>query len=77
MFYSKGEKQLNLSGKDFYGQLKWFTLRQLLFYHTALTNFRIHQSKEPEYLYGIMFGENFRGNIVVPFIPVKDCKLVD
>ena len=42
------------SRKKLFEQLNWFSVRQLLFYHTALTTYRIRKSKEPEYLYNKM-----------------------
>ena len=54
------------SRKDMFSQLKWFSVKQLLFYHTALATFRIRKSGEPEDIYGIMSYDNNRGNIIVP-----------
>ena len=54
------------SKKDMFNQLKWFSVKQLLFYHTALATFRIRKSGEPEDIYGIMSYDNNRGNIIVP-----------
>ena len=54
------------SRKRLFEQLNWLSVKQLLFYHTALTTYRIRKSKEPEYLYNQMSRDNFRGNLVVP-----------
>ena len=52
--------------REIFDRLNWFTVRQLLFYHSALTTFRVRQSKEPEYLRRFMTRDNQRGNIVIP-----------
>ena len=52
--------------KELFDTVGWMTVRQLVFYHTAVTTFRIRQSGEPEYLKGLMTRDNNRGNIIVP-----------
>ena len=44
----------------------WMTVRQLIYYHNALTTFRIRMWKEPEYLNDIMNRNNRSNKIVVP-----------
>ena len=57
---------LRTSRKEMFGCLQWLTVRQLMFYHSALTTFRVKQSHEPEYLSGILSRENHRGKIIIP-----------
>ena len=42
------------------------TVNQLTFYFTALSTFRIRQSKEPEYISSIMTRDNRAGRIIIP-----------
>ena len=48
---------------DFMG---WFTVRQLIVYHTLITVHRIWISNEPEMLASLMTRENLRGKIIIP-----------
>ena len=57
---------LRTSRKEMFGCLQWLTVRQVMFYHSALTTFRVKQSHEPEYLSGILSRENHRGKIIIP-----------
>ena len=50
---------------EFFNNLGWMTVGHLIFYHTAITIFRIRQSGEPEYLNVLMTRDNHRGNIAV------------
>ena len=52
--------------KEVFDEIHWMTVRQLIFYQTALTTFRIRESCEPEYLARLMTNDNTRGNIIVP-----------
>ena len=52
--------------KQMFDVLQWMTVRQLIFYHSALSTYRIRQSREPEYLGTFMSRVNSRGNIVIP-----------
>jgi len=63
------------SRKDMFDRLHWFTVRQLMFYHTALTVFRVRNSGEPEYLHSIFSKENQRGNLIVPNTPLSLAKV--
>ena len=54
-----------------YDSLGWLTVNQLVVYHTALTVYRIRQSKEPEYLAEQLQVDNRNGRVIVP-----NCKLV-
>ena len=54
------------SRKEIFAKLDWFSVKQLLLYHSALTTFRVRRSKEPEYLSEIMSLDSLRGNIVIP-----------
>ena len=51
---------------DGFSQVGWLTVNQLVFYHPALSTFRIRQAKEPEYLYSIMAKDNRADRIIVP-----------
>ena len=57
---------LKTSRKDIFSQLGWMTVTQLVFYHTALTTFRIRESREPEYLSKIMCSDNRAKRIIIP-----------
>ena len=48
---------------DFMG---WFTVRQLIVYHTLITVHRIRTSNEPEMLASLMTRENVRGKLIIP-----------
>ena len=49
-----------------YDQTGWMTVQQLIYYHTALSTYRIRNSKEPEYLDAILNRNNRSGKIIVP-----------
>ena len=57
---------LRVPRKEIFSQLGWLTVRQLIFYHTALSTYRIRQCEEPEYLSSWMSRDNDRGSIIVP-----------
>ena len=42
------------------------TVRQLSFYYTALSTYRIRKHQEPEYLYRIMSRDNRSAKIIIP-----------
>ena len=52
--------------KDLFDQLNWMTVKQQIFYHSALAIYRVRQSQEPEYLSSKVTRENCRGNIAIP-----------
>ena len=52
--------------KEIFAKLEWLTVNQLVFYHTALTTFRIRASGEPEYLHSIMSRNNRSDRIIIP-----------
>ena len=54
------------SRREIFNQLDWLTVHQLVFYHSALSTFRIRASKEPEYLNNIMSRDNRAERIIVP-----------
>ena len=54
------------SRKEIFSQVGWLTVSQLVFYHSALSTYRIRESKEPEYLNDIMSRDNFASKIIVP-----------
>ena len=56
--------------ESMYDSLGWMTVNQLVVYHTALTVYRIRQSKEPEYLAEQLRVDNRNGRVIVP-----NCKL--
>ena len=51
--------------RDIFNRLGWLTVNQLIFFHSALTVYRIRKSREPEYLDYWLSRDNGRGNIVV------------
>ena len=55
-----------VSRQEMFRNLNWLSVKQLIFYHTALTTYRIRNSGQPEYLSTIMSKDNMRGNIIVP-----------
>ena len=57
---------LRTSRKDIFNQLGWLTVNQLVFYHSALSTYRIRESQEPEYLGQIMMRDNRAERIIVP-----------
>ena len=54
------------SRQEIFARLKWLSVKQLIFYHTALSTYRIRTSGQPDYLAMIMSRDNRRGNIMVP-----------
>ena len=54
------------SRNKLFREVGWMTVRQLLYYHTALCTYRIRMSKEPEYLCEIMDRNNRANKIIVP-----------
>ena len=58
--------QLRTSRKEIYSRVCWLTINQLVFYYSALSTFRIRQTKEPEYLSEFMNRNNRAGRIIIP-----------
>ena len=58
--------QLRTSRTEIFSQVGWLTVNQLVFYHSALSTFRIRQAKEPEYLSSVMAKDNRADRIIVP-----------
>ena len=56
---------LRVPRREIFTQLEWLTVNQLIFYHSALTTYRIRECKEPEYLNNWLSRDNERGNIMV------------
>ena len=54
------------SRREMFSQLDWLTVHQLVFYHSALSTFRIRSSTEPEYLNHIMSKDNRAQRIIIP-----------
>ena len=54
------------SRKEIFDQLGWMTVHQLVFYHSALSTYRIRGCSEPEYLSNIMSRDNRAERIIVP-----------
>ena len=52
--------------KELFSQLDWLTVRQLVFYHSALSTFRVRQAEEPEYLNTLMSRDGKTGRINIP-----------
>ena len=53
------------SRKFMFDKLSWLTVKQLIAYHTLIAVYRIRQSKEPEYLAGILGKDNSTGHIIM------------
>ena len=51
---------------EIFRQIGWMTVRQLSFYYTALSTYRIRKHQEPEYLYRIMSRDNRSAKIIIP-----------
>ena len=51
--------------KEMLAQLGWLSVNQLIFYHSALSTYRIRQSREPEYLTSLLGRDGRTGKIVV------------
>ena len=51
--------------KEILAKLGWLSVNQLIFYHTALSTYRIRQSREPEYLSSLMGRDGRTGSIIV------------
>ena len=51
--------------KEIFDKLGWLTVSLLIFYHSALTTFRIRQSKEPRYLSRFLNRNSKSGRIVI------------
>ena len=52
--------------KEIFNQLEWLTVYQLVFYHSALSTFRIRGNQEPEYLSSILSRDNRAERIIIP-----------
>ena len=50
---------------EMFEELGWFTVNQLIMYHTILTTFRIRATGEPEMLASLLAKEN-RNNRIIP-----------
>ena len=57
---------MRTSRQVIFNQVGWLTVNQLVFYHSALSTYRIRQSQEPEYLNTIMSRDNRADRIIVP-----------
>ena len=51
---------------ELYGHIGWMTVKQMVFYHTSTTIFRVRKTKEPEHLASYLVKENRNNNIIVP-----------
>ena len=52
--------------EDMYEQIQWFTVSQLIVYHTMITVFRVRITGEPEKLASVLLYENRNSNIIFP-----------
>ena len=52
--------------KEMYSYLGWMSVNQLIFYHSALSTYRIRQSNQPEYLSSLLSNDGMTGRIIVP-----------
>ena len=57
---------MRTSRKVIISQVGWMTVNQLIFYHSALSTYRVRQSQEPEYLHKILYKDNRASNIIIP-----------
>ena len=51
--------------KEIFSQLGWMTVNQLIFYHSALSTYRIRETREPEYLSSLLSRDSRSGRIIV------------
>ena len=51
--------------KEIFSQLGWMTVNQLIFYHSALSTYRIRETREPEYLSSLLSRDGRSGRIIV------------
>ena len=51
---------------EIFSMVGWMSVRQLAFYYTALSTYRIRKHQEPEYLWRIMNRNNRLGKIIIP-----------
>ena len=52
--------------RELFATLDWMTVNQLVYYHSALSTYRIRKSSEPEYLAEILNRNNRLNKIIVP-----------
>ena len=57
---------MRTSRKVIFSQVGWMTVNQLIFYHSALSTYRVRLSQEPEYLHKILYKDNRASNIIIP-----------
>ena len=50
---------------ELFSQLGWMTVNQLIFYHSALSTYRIRETREPEYLSSLLSRDGRSGRIIV------------
>ena len=60
------QSRKDVSRKDLFREVRWLTVRQLIYYHTALTIHRIRNAQEPEYLSEILTRDNRLNKIIIP-----------
>ena len=58
--------EVRTSRKELFSKVGWMSVKQLIYYHTALCTYRIRKSKEPEYLCAIIDRNNRANKIIVP-----------
>ena len=56
---------LRTSRKVIFDEIGWLTVNQLIFYHSALSTYRVRQNKEPEYLSNLMTRDSRTGKIII------------
>ena len=54
-----------------YDTLQWLTVNQLIFYHSAITVFKIRDNREPEHLSEILCQDNRNKRIIIPNLDLK------
>ena len=64
------------SRKEIFSAAGWMTVNQLVCYHSALSTYRIRQSKQPSYLSNIMSRDNRAGRIIVPITDLTLAKKI-
>ena len=54
-----------------YDNLQWLTVNQLIFYHSAITVFKIRENREPEHLAEILCQDNRNRRIIIPNLDLR------
>ena len=63
------------SRDSMFSKLGWLTVQQLIFYHTALSVFKIRKNNQPEYLATLLNQDSRNGRIMIPNLNLQACRL--